>query len=349
MKRIAPFLLVISMGLMVACAGFKSIEVDTLELGEAYLPPSIKDVLVLNNTLPQSKEMIDGDKGCEYVNNGVVVPCTIPHTGFAQLVATKTFAESLADADYFREVFVRDTTIKTQGLVLDMTALSPQIVDTLCWANGVDAVISIDRLLFKIFRNVSTVADNGYFLGTVRIDVNGLVRAYLPQKQTPYRTVLLQDSVFFVEDGATLEEVNTYLPSDSACIVEASKYVSGNFYKAFVPHRQIGERIYFLGARRLWKEGASFADSNKWDFAEKRWREIYEKSTKQARGKAAFNVALARELQGDFKGAIEWCTRSKDLFQELKEKELFQQSQLYLKLLQERLEVNRKLDEVVGL
>jgi len=315
--------------------------IDTYNPAEITFPENVKNILIVNNAYPQNPA-----SGYEYSLYGVNQDTCRAHADSALFDAPIFLAKAIADADFFEDVLIYHyATRKDTIAAFDVKLTSDQIIE-LCEETGTDAVVSFDRLLFNMKKDVTAQSESGV-LGKIRVDAFAIVRGYLPGRANPLATVVVSDSVFWEEYVDNLSILDLILPNSDNALRIAAAYVGTRVYPNFVPHWNTESRWYFTDLNSRWKEATTYANGQKWDLAGERWQSIYNSSNKkQVKAKLASNIALCYEMLSDFKKAYEWAEKSKGYFEEsLGENHNHTKLlTLYAKALSERIQSDVKLD-----
>jgi hypothetical protein len=317
-------------------------EIETFNPSEITYPGHIRKILIVNNAAPQPPDM-------GYVFNLFGVPQQVEkiETDSALFDACRALGTAIAETDFFDDVlFFHEGTSKDDNSL----KLTPEEVSSLCEETGTDAIISFDRLLFDMQKEIIAFSE-GYVIGSIRIDVKGIVRSYLPGKTGPAITALTSDSIFWMEYADTQEELMLRLPTPAEALRVAGKYIGSKPYPLFVPHWKNEMRWYFAGSGARWKEATVYAVSGKWENASERWQYIYNHSSRWSdKAKSASNLALVSEITGHPEKALEWAKIAHNLFESKKgnEHSYTQMQELYVKTLEQRILNDKKLNLQFG-
>jgi hypothetical protein len=337
------YLLII--GLLTACSAVRYMEISAYNPSETTYPKSVRKVLIVNNALPQPP-----DTGYEFKILGIPQDTCRMNADSALFDACRALGAAIAETDFFDDVLLfQDATRKDEAFYADVK-LSPETVTSLCEETGADAVISFDRLLFDMKKEITAFAE-GYVAGSIRVDVKGIVRSYLPGKVNPIITALVSDSVFWSEDAYTLEELTFQLPAPDEALQIACGIIGSKLYSIFVPHWENEIRWYFTGSGARWKEATAYAISEKWENASERWQYIYNTSSQwNDKARSASNLALACEISGQMEKALEWAEISLNLFEKNKGENYAQThtQQFYTEALKQRILNDKKLNLQFG-
>ena len=335
-------------GLLTACGSVRYIEIETCNPSEITYPESVRKVLIVHNAQAQPP-----DRGYEFKFLGLAQDTCRANADSALWDACRALGTAIAGSGFFEDVLLFQETTRKDGAYYADVKLSGEEVVSLCEETGADAVISFDRLLFDMKKEVNVFME-GYVSGTIRVDITGIARSYLPGEMHPGITALASDSIFWSEEAYTPEELSLRLPSPDEALRIAGNYIGSNLYPVFVPHWKSEIRRYFTGSGARWKEATAYAASQKWEKASERWQYIYNNSSSSSRwsdkAKSASNLALACEIGGRMEKALEWAEISCDLFKKNKGEDdpRTNAQQLYAEILRKRIVNDQKLNLQFG-
>ena len=202
-----------------ACNTIEYIGIETYNPAEITFPKNVDKVLIVNNAVPQPD-----DVGYTYNLYGTVQDTARAHADSALYDACHSLGKSIVDVSFFNDVLLYHDGTRQDTKYLVDEKLTPETVKELCRETGTDAVISLDRLLFRMEKDVVAFAE-GFVVGGVDIEITGVVRGYLPGRDNPLATVYVQDSVFWSESADNMELLKLYLPSPDEALRAAGQYI----------------------------------------------------------------------------------------------------------------------------
>ncbi|MDL2255639.1 DUF6340 family protein [Parabacteroides sp. OttesenSCG-928-K15] len=330
--------------LLTACSSMTFLNIETYKPATITFPEQVKKILIVNNAVAQSP-----DVGYELKMYGVVQDTCKAVADSALYYAVKSLGDAIVEANYFEDVLLYNYPIRTDDQYLADPKLSQGKVRELCAETGTDAIISFDRLLFQMYKNVIAYPE-GYLSGGVRVNAAGVLRVYLPTRQGPQTTAMVTDSISFVEYADDLNHLDQIMLSPDESLVVAGRVIGHNSYPLFVPFWKEDLRWYYKGSGTKWQEASAYAKTQKWDQAALLWEQIYRASSGKAKAKAASNMALYHEMKGEFQKASDWSVLSYDLFKTLEGEEgkNAQILELYKQALSERVTDDTKLNIQIG-
>lgn len=334
--------------LLTACGGINYVGIETCNPGEVTFPKEVKKVLMVNNAVAQPEE-----SGYTYTLLGVKQDTAKAKADSALFDVCSACGKGILDAAYFDDVLLFHDFLqegKNQLSDLRDQRLDEEQVGDLCEANGADAVISLDKMLFKMDKKVENLGA-GFVSGRIKVEMKGIMRAYVPNRDKPLATVLVEDSVEFQQAAESVRILDYYLPSPNDALRLAGDYLGTRVASYFVPHWTEETRWYYNNANSRWKEAAAYATADKWDEAKALWQKLYEKNKDaKIKAKLASNLALACEMENQLDKAYEWAQKAYGSFCET-EGDTSKDALLlkaYSDVLKERIESDKKLNTQIG-
>ncbi len=307
MKKYVSWMMAALGTVLTACSSLQTIRFDQLQAGEVAFPDEVRRVAVLNN-LPDSLR-----KECGWLIDNKV--------------ATEALAMNIADVQYFDEVVICDSVLRSQEDTLSADhLLTGAEVQSLADALGADMLFSFDDVQTDAWETTLRLPEYGMVVEAIEASLAPVVRAYVPGREKPLFTVSRADTLTW--------EVS---PSLTSAIVarEASEYAAFLPMKHLLPHWEEVNRIYYGNGCLEMRDAAVYLRENDWDEAYALWKTVYDKKkTGRAKMKAAYNMALYHEMHDDVKLAREWLEKARLLAKPASEDEAM--IALYATLLAER-------------
>jgi len=341
----STFCLILTIALFTGCSQMRFFGIETFNPAEVTYPVEVKKVLIVNNAVPQPP-----DSGYKYFLMGEKQDTCRAQADSALFDACRSLGQAIVETDFFQDVLLfHENTRYDDSFLLD-TKLSQEDVISLCEETGADAVISFDRLLFEMDKYI-TQSNDGYFLGLINLKAKGIVRSYLPSRENPQASILVEDSLFWAEEAPNQTILNAILPLPDDALRTAGDYIGGKVFTMFVPHWNRETRWYYTSNGARWKEASAFAANGKWENALEKWTYIHERSSGwKNKAKTAANIALVHELSGDMEKAIEWADKASTLFKNNtpEDDKLRQYQEAYNAKIIERVRNDKKLNLQFG-
>lgn len=304
MNRMYPFLAV-GTGVMLMLASCTTsmnvVNIDELHPADHTFPSTVRTVGVINNAVVDTMYYHPIRR---YGNMKMEDRSTflIPMGGYATV---KSLSQNLADARYFKDVVIADSSLSTRPAdylytrkdTLGQYILSQEIVRQLTQELGVDMLISYDYGQAAVHVN----PEYGY----AEARLSSVFRAYTPDHKGPLYTFQDKDTIYWNNVRTlTLEQAK------AAAATELADKPMGHF----VPEWKTSQRVYFGSGNKYLKAAVPFVQKNDWNNAFLEWKKAYD-STKNDNVKmaSAFNAALYFEVHGNLKEALSWCNVAESL------------------------------------
>jgi hypothetical protein len=320
------------------------IGIETYNPASITFPTNVKSVLIVNNAAVQQE--------VPFVSTVRHLPDSVKISADSALVDfCRTLGRQIAESPYFEEVRLYDGCYRTDHPSFPEEKLTGGEISQLCEDHEVDAVISLDRLLFQINENVEKTGDISV-INDIQVEVSGVLRAWVQGRGTPLSTVYLSDTVSLdltPDDGfwSTL----IALPEPEQMLYEAATRMALGSYMNFVPYWSADSRWFYLTSDSRWKEAAAFAAAEKWEKASAGWESLYASAGSwKAKARLASNLALCAELTGDLKQALQWATLAQQYFSEhvSADDKAVHLQKLYVDVLTHRIAAEKTLRKQVG-
>jgi len=342
MKNRNVFLFFSFLMALTSCSSVYQLSIDVQEPAPLTLPVRANRVLIVNNTVVQPNNVglsrTFGDKPVENYE------LDLDSVSWAVM---EGFANRIEDAHFFEETSFYKKIIREDDEWIATIPLPEAFRDELFNIQGFDAIISIDRFLFnlnvQVKPNVREQAGSYFYVFTDnRLEGGVTCSVYLYNKETPFSTFTLMDSLFYKEslytDSLTiLKELPESMVIDLAYILgeKAAYHITPSWFRQ--------ERTIYVGSNSRMQEAFSYSKKGNWNRAESLWLDLFDSKTKNSdKAKLANNIALANEMRDNLDAALRWAEKAKEYFQEDAKEYIL--ANKYVSDLQQRIQNNRLLD-----
>lgn len=280
------FWMICVLPLLQACTTIQTISFDRLKGAEINFPDQIRRVGIVND-----------------------VPAINPMTSFANdsidyleadgKVAAEMLAQRIAASDYFDQVVICDSALRSKKDGQNLAYTLPQSkADELIRSLGVDVLFSIERVNIVLNKEGYW----GYSENMMQVPMmDGIVSpvlvAYAYGRPNP---------MFIVNQTDTLcWEVNAKLTYEQIAR-ESAEYAADVLSERLLPHWVETERFYFDGGNVEMRDAGVCLRENNWHDAANLWKQVYDSKKGKAKMRAAFNLALYSEMQNDYQQAMKY-------------------------------------------
>ncbi|MDR1675863.1 MAG: DUF6340 family protein [Tannerella sp.] len=292
----------------VSCSPVRYVGIETHTPASITFPRDVKKVLILNRAAAQPE--VPFTSTIRKPSDTLKIASDSALADFCRILGRQ-----IAESPYFEDVLLYEGLYRTDQAVASDVKLTGSEVRQLCREHDVQAVISLDRLLFSIREEVwkISVIDE---LNEWHVAVSGILRTYWPDGDTVPNAIYLTDTVIprlTSDDGWA--DVSVLTPEQ--VLREVAAYLATEAYVHFVPYWREDTRWYYVSSDSRWKEAAAFAATERWESAVAIWEALYEKSVSwKAKARLASNLALGAELGGQLTAAWQWATLAYQYFAE---------------------------------
>lgn len=121
---------------------------------------------------------------------------------------------------------------------------------------------------------------------------------------------LYHDTLYWESSSYLESEAGSNLPSAERAIRETVYFAAADYADRILPGWQRETRYYFISGNKDFKIAAELAKDGEWDRASEIWEKYVNNIDKEIASRAAFNLALASEINGRYIKAIGWAERS---------------------------------------
>lgn len=293
-----------------SCQSVEQLSIDYMLPAEISFPASLKRVAVVNNmpAVPDNKLIISKEDDKKTPEE--LARLTNYYNGDARL-ATEALADALAAENYFDEVVIADSALRSKDVTPRESTLTQDEVNELTRTLDVDFLIALENVQLSAVRKLSYLRDWGAYYGTVDVKVYPTIRIYLPFRKGPMVAVTPCDSIFWEEAGSSESLVRSRLIGDEELVRQASEFAGTIPVKQLLPHWKSANRYLFTGGTVSMRDAAVYVREHDWEEAIRLWQQQYQSTKKEKqRMYAAYNLALGYEMQDSIATALEWAKKA---------------------------------------
>lgn len=312
-----PFFLFAALLLSSAC--MKTARLTVLQPAQFKLPEHIAKVAIVDRSKPSN--------GWLNVLEGAFTGESIGQDRASRQQAVAGLTEVLHRTPRFRVVSTGIEMTGSKAGVNLPTPLEWSEIERICADYQTDAVVAIESFdtdnSSSTRREVSKTKDkNGnvsqriYYDARMRTSVRTGWRLYDPKTRSILDEFVTDDEASDNSTGDTERAALNNLPSP-ARVSRRIAYVCGEEYGMRIAPVYVNVERHFYakakgnGVKAEMREAARFAESGDWEQAADVWKAVERYATGQrnhkAAGRAAYNMAVAAEVQGDLDVALEWA------------------------------------------
>lgn len=276
--KITVLLLVLC--LFSACTTLQTISFERLQAADVSYPDQVRTVGVINYA-PQDKQERDSILGL-WNGDG--------------MVTVESLAWEIAATDYFNQVVVCDSALRPVGMGNEEILPMSQ-ADSLIQALGVDMLFAVEQVRIEL-------KEGSLFHTELMVDVPAvdgvitpLVRAYVSGRSAPLFSISKTDTIcWVVSPELTFGQI----------MQEASDFAATLPVSYLLPHWKEMNRYYFDGGNMEMRDAGVYIREQNWEGAAALWQKLHDGRKGKVKMRAAYNLALNYELQGDYERAKEY-------------------------------------------
>ena len=286
--KITVLLLVLC--LFSACTTLQTISFERLQAADVSYPDQVRTVGVINYA-PQDEQERDSILGL-WNGDG--------------MVTVESLAREIAATDYFNQVVVCDSALRPVGMGNEEILPMSQ-ADSLIQAVGVDMLFAVEQVRIEL-------KEGSLFHTELMVDVPAvdgvitpLVRAYVSGRNAPLFSISKTDTIcWVVSPELTFGQI----------MQEASDFAATLPVSYLLPHWKEMNRYYFDGGNMEMRDAGVYIREQNWEGAAALWQKLHDGRKGKVKMRAAYNLALNYELQGDYERAKEYLDTALSLASE---------------------------------
>lgn len=283
---------------LISCQTLEELSIDYRVPAEVSFPAELTRVAVVNNcpAPTESRFAIGSD--------------TTFYPGGAAL-ATTALAEAIANENYFDQVVVCDSALRSPESSPQTKSLSQEEVEELTQSLDADFIVALEAVPLKISHSMQYLTDWSCYQGVIDIKAYPVVKVYLPERKGPMVTLQQSDSIFWEAFGLTTEEAERALPKESKLLEEASRFAGTVPVNQLLPTWKTGKRYLYINGSVQMRDARVYVQKEEWEKAYQLWQAGYQSAKSDAKKMAAaHNIALYYEMQDSLERAEEWATQA---------------------------------------
>lgn len=309
------YIIILFAAAFLVCCKTQQLYINVIEPAPVTLPASIKTVGVINRSNPtdKTKTMDDVDKALSL--EGV----DLDKDGAMESI--KGLSEELMNNTRFNEVkTLSNIDFRTSSISDFPVPLSWDIVERICTETSTDALFALEKFDTDSHLDVSAKkVDIKTPLGTVpgietQADMRTLVktgwRIYDPSSKSILDEYTYSETVVFTGRGINPLKALAALTGRKEAVNEVSNKAGHGYAMRIIPYRIRVWRDYYVKGTDNFEIARRKAETGKWDEAGLLWEKETKNSSAKIAGRAAYNMAIINEINGDIDSALKWAQKS---------------------------------------
>ena len=315
MKKLNPLLLATVM--LCSCSSTQLVYISVKEPAPVSIPPNIKNIGVINRTIPSSKT----NKVIDAVDKALSLEGKNLDKDGAE-ASIEGLTTELQKNGKFNEVKpLNPAGLKTVGLDVFPAVLSWDEVEKICSENNMDALFALE--VFDTDSKLSYSANPVNIQVPVVGNVPGIEhqanmstvvktgwRIYDPSSKTILDEYAISRQLSFSGSGINPVVAATTIMNRNEAVKEAANQVGQAYAQRIIPFWIRVHRDYYVRGTDNLVVAKRKAQTGNWDDAAKLWQSETSSSNRKIAGRACYNMAIINEINGDLDTAIKWAQRS---------------------------------------
>jgi len=339
---------VVISALFFSSCSVSSLGIRVLVPAEVTVNREIEHIGIVNRSLPANNRKIIN------IVEGFISGESILADRFGSENCLKGLAEKLNNSPRFSAVIIQGENLRGTGTRMFPKPLSWRIVERLCNKYRVDALIALEtfdsnivlnkdiRMIKKTIKDKKTKTKKKVkvpqYIANLYIQVNSGWKIYDPSARSIVDANTYRDEKSWYAKGKTRRESLRNLPDKRDAINQAGYYSGIQYGMRISPTWVNVNREYYVKGCPEFKIAERYVKSGDWEQAILIWKELLHNSDIKIAGRAAYNMAFAAEIRGDFQNALEWAKRS---YAEFGNKKAYS----YMRILNQRISDKEHLKE----
>lgn len=308
MKNKLYILLILTALIATSCRTVSFVQFQVLEPATIILPKHVKKFSVVNNILLQNKYDKIINKKKSKVDYKMF---NINKTKIKNLTTNLT-VKDLTDMINDSPLYEKAVLIKNKK---NIDSLNWESIKSICKKNNTDALISLEGFIHDDSVNFDSFYSNlGYVYYTyLNFKVTTVWRIYYPQQLKVIDRYIQIGNVPFDSYGYSLRGSIREMANDTVISERIANNVANAFFRRISPAWTDCSRMYFTGSSNM-RKAIVYVQNNDWEKAAELWKLDVNNTNKRIAGDAAYNMALAAEMEGKLNIALVWAKKSLEKF-----------------------------------
>ncbi len=291
------------------CKTYQYFTVDVLEPAEIFLPGNISKILLTSNAITKVSE----NKGTKFIIYGQSVVDTAYRDSTLAVKALGTLTKMLDEIGRATAIIDKSSGIGLPDKPGDYTEAHVSLIREQCKQNNADAFLILTSLSKEIVYDIY-YGDFGNTYGEFQLIFSTRWLLIDPFTSKLIDNKIIYDTLYLPVNKPFSRNDQDNYNSSIALLLEAAD-LSGIEYGSYIsPHYSKSDRMIFISGNKSLKKGYQKAKTGNWKVAAIFWREALTVPNDKVRAQASFNLALANEMEGLLKPALEWAKESYRFF-----------------------------------
>lgn len=325
------YIALVMMILLSSCKPLKNVFIDQLLSPNEQFGANVKRVGIINRVTTDRTSGVHMDSDFLYFGE------MRDGSNAAVDAINGAFSKSMT----FVPVLLRDTLENGSSISMPVE-LNQETINSLCQKNNVQALVVIEYFKADFDKDITESDEEGYdavtgtaatiFVATMNATFSAGIRVY--QNGASTKQFEYGESLVFQGKGNTKLDAKTNLIKKRQAAETWGNGFGNSFAQQYLPHRYKMLRTIYVGKDKRFKTARKHVKNAEWPEAMALWLEIAKGEDQNDIPMALYNLALYKEVQGDFQGARTLLTRCVTEYH-------LKQARIYLRMIE--IKINQSL------
>ena len=309
-------LLLLALPFFFSCSSTNYLTLSVNEPAPVYVPPTLKKVGLLDQSLPA-----DGTKKLDVFDKIFSLEERNLDKDGAEAALTSLSDELLKNNRFSDVRILHDASVKSPGMGIFPAPLSWDKVQQICYDNQVDVLFVLS--FYDTDSRIEYAAIPVELTGPLGVKIPAIEqqatmytlikagwRIYDPVNKIICDEYITNDEVVLSGRGLNPMKAAQAIIGRKPAVIEQSMRMGQNYAYRILPYSIRVRRTYYVRGTNNFTIGKRRAQTGNWDGAAELWLKDTEHPKSKIAGRAAYNMAIINEINGDLNKAVEWASKS---------------------------------------
>ncbi len=309
-KGLFAFLLA---GIFCSCSSTNYLTIPITEPAPVFIPSKITKLGIVDGSLPSAQnekfDMIDKILSAEGKN--------LDRDGARASVSGLN--EELKHNQKFTEVkIIENSGLKNPNMGTSPGPLSWDVVDRICRENNVDAIFVLSYYDTESKIETNTVPVEVPLAKTTVVETEISIQTLIKMGWRIYNNLDKIISDDYNDNETVLSRgkgINPMKPAQAVLgrkddVMKRSNEMGHDYGIRLLPYTIRVSREYYVKGSENFKVAKRRAQTGDWNGAAELWLKDVSHPTAKIAGRAAYNMAIINEINGDYEAAVDWAAKS---------------------------------------
>ncbi len=300
--------LIVALMFVGACSSYTSVETTYISEPSTDFILEKKPVVLVNNSLDaQGTDFID-----VIFSNGMRRRLNADATTGLNDFAVNVLGQEMLRSGKFEDILVYGN--GESGDWKGSYYLPDPEIEVISQNSSTDLVLAMDSINVWVIIKEQTVPDYDVVASQLNVVVNPYYSLYDAQDASFYESFEFNDTIQWNTMGKDFQAAINSLPALDSCIYDAVYWTMADVYKKWISYEYQVTRQYLHHSSPAFREAKYLVSTGYGDQAYDLWSEIYNTTDKSDfKYRAACNISLYYEQNGDINQAILWLEKAKSI------------------------------------